>query len=90
MAKTNDILKYLRLDKQDRKNGTRERLKAPKGKFRVIGVDTFEGPTADYLIGDYASLGDAIAVAKQKGGVMNPVYVYDESGKEVLFKAGKY
>lgn len=56
-------------------------LKAPTGKFRVVGVDTFEGPTADYLIGDYATLDEACSIAAKHGGDMNPVYVYDDKGR---------
>lgn len=55
-------------------------LKAPPGKFRVVGVDTFEGPTTDYLIGDFTSADEAIQSAKQHTGVMNPVYVYNDAG----------
>jgi len=64
-------------------------LRAPTGKFRVVGVDTFEGPTADYLIGDFPSLEEAQASATKHGGDMNPVYVYDSSGK-MLFQAGTF
>lgn len=64
-------------------------LKAPTGKFRVVGVDTFEGPTADYLIGDFPSLEEAKQKATESGGEMNPVYVYDSTGK-MLFTAGSY
>ena len=31
------------------------KLKAPKGMYRVVGIDTFEAFDADYLIGDYKS-----------------------------------
>lgn len=65
-------------------------LKAPKGKFRVVGVDTFEGPRADYLIGDYDTQEEAEAMATKRGGVMNPTYVYDDKGIGALFHAGSY
>ena len=65
------------------------KLRAPKGKFRVIGVDTFEGPTADYLIGDYKTLDEAKKVCDEHGGTMNITYVYDEAGKR-LHNAGTY
>jgi hypothetical protein len=55
----------------------------------VLGVDTFEGPTEDYLIGDYPTLEQARSVAQEHGGTMNPVYVYDSTGK-MLFKAGTF
>ncbi len=65
------------------------KLKAPKGKYRVVGVDTFEGPTADYPIGDYRTFKRAVAVCLEHGGQMNPCYVYDSNGK-CLFKSGSY
>jgi hypothetical protein len=57
------------------------KLRAKPGKYRVVGVDTFEAPDADYLIGDVDSLDAAKKLAKKHGGVMNPVYVYDDKGK---------
>jgi hypothetical protein len=60
-------------------------LKAPMpGYFRVVGVDTFEGPTADYLIGDYGTLKKAQVMARQSRGKMTPVYVYDSDGNLVF------
>lgn len=58
-------------------------LSAPKGKFRVIGVDTFEGPFADYKIGDFDSKNEAVSTATRQAGQMNPVYVYDDEGSLV-------
>jgi hypothetical protein len=55
-------------------------LKAPPGKFRAIGVDTFEASNADYLIGDYSTVEEAIRNAADKAGAMNPCYVYDDKG----------
>jgi hypothetical protein len=62
--------------------------KAPPGKFRVLGVDTFEGPFEDYLIADCDTKEKAIDLAKKHGADMNPTYVYDSAGK-LLFNAGK-
>src|SRR5262249_59854298 len=59
------------------------KLKAPRGKFRVVGVDTFEGPDADYLIEDADSLKKARQLADQNVGDMNPTYVYDDKGEHV-------
>jgi hypothetical protein len=53
--------------------------KAPSGQFRAILCDTFEGPFADYLIGDYDTLDVAIEAAKP--APMIPVYVYDDTGQ---------
>jgi hypothetical protein len=64
-------------------------LYAPKGEFRVIGVDTFEGPCADYLIGDYDTREEAIRVGDEHGGEMNIIYVYDSKGNQ-LHKAGTF
>lgn len=33
--------------------------KAPAGKFRLLGVDTFEGPSADFLVGDFNDKSEA-------------------------------
>ena len=68
--------------------GPNNELKAPPGKFRVIGVDTFEGPLEDYLIGDFEDKDVAIKTATNKAGDMNPCYVYDDQGKRI-FGAGR-
>lgn len=65
----------------------REDFKAPKGKFRVVGVDTFSHE--DWVYGDYDSLQEAKDFAKEKGGNMNMVYVYDDKG-EYKFHAGTF
>ncbi len=53
----------------------------PPSQFRVIACDTFEGPFADYLVGDFAELDAAIAAAKGALSPMMAVYVYDETGR---------
>ena len=55
--------------------------RAPAGQFRVIACDTFEGPFADYLVGDFAELDAAIAAAKGALEPMTAVYVYDKNGQ---------
>jgi hypothetical protein len=77
-----------RIDMQRDSYAKRGALIAPTGKFRVIGVDTFEGPDADFLIGDFITVAEAIRAAKPRAGDMKPVYVYDDRGK-LLFSAGK-
>jgi len=52
---------------------------APKGKFRVIGVDTFDG--GDWVQGDFDTLEEALKVARSKGGEMTKMHVYDDKGK---------
>jgi hypothetical protein len=55
--------------------------KAPKGKFRVVGVDTFDG--GDWIQGDYPTKAKAIEVANDKGGTMTMMYVYDTKGRYI-------
>ena len=81
MATTEQVLDYIKQSDTDAEDGGRRRLTAPKGKFRVIGVDTFEGPRADYLIDDFDKLKDAIEEARGHAGSMNPCYVYDDRGR---------
>lgn len=60
---------------------------APKGKFRVIGVDTFDG--GDWVQGDFATRDEALACARSKGGEMTRMYVYDDMGRH-LGNAGTF
>jgi hypothetical protein len=58
-------------------------LKAPAGKFRVVGVDLLSHE--DYLKGDYDSRAEAYKVAddhntKQSGSMDDIYYVYDDQG----------
>ena len=56
-------------------------FKAPKGKFRVIGVDTFD--ESDWVEGDFKTKGEALERANQKGGEMLVCHVYDDNGIHV-------
>ena len=67
--------------------GTDLELKAPEGKFRVVGVDTFDG--TEWVEGDYDTYLMAQSVALKKGGAMLKTHVYDENGKH-LFEAGTF
>ena len=67
--------------------------KAPKGKFRVWGVDLFDHDD-DYLVDDYCNLEDAIKVAKKhndarKGSMDDVYYVYNDMSKCVYDGPGK-
>jgi hypothetical protein len=58
-------------------------LKAPAGKFRVVGVDLFSHE--DYLKGDYDSRTEAYKIAddhnaKRSGSTDDINYVYDDQG----------
>jgi hypothetical protein len=64
------------------------RRAAPAGKFRVLGVDTFSGPCADFLVGDFVSKDDAIREATKRAGSMTGMHVYDDAGEHV-FSAAK-
>ena len=61
--------------------------RAPKGKFRVIGVDTFDG--GDWHDGDFDTKEAALARASAKGAEMTRMYVYDDAGQYVG-SAGKF
>ncbi len=54
-------------------------LKAPDGKFRVVGVDTFAHE--DWVVGDYGSLDEAVKTANAIGGTMTKMHVYDDRGR---------
>jgi len=56
-------------------------LKAPKGKFRVVGVDTFDG--TDWVEGDFDTKEEALELAKLKGGTMLKTHVYDDKGNHI-------
>jgi len=66
---------------------TRDEMKAPKGMFRVVGVDTFSNE--DWVYGDYKTFKEAKEFADKHGGNMNVVYVYDDKGSP-LHHAGTY
>lgn len=60
---------------------------APTGKFRVIGVDTFDG--RDWYEGDFDTTEEAVDRARLKGGQMTKMYVYNDAGNFV-FEAGTF
>ena len=51
-------------------------LKAPPGKYRVVGVDTFDG--TDWIDGDYDSEQEARKAARKLGGTMQKSYIYTD------------
>ena len=53
-------------------------LEAPQGKFRVIGVDTFDG--CDWIEKDCDTKEQAIECCNKKGGAMLKTHVYDDNG----------
>ena len=63
---------------------SKEELQPPKGKFRVIGVDLKEGPPSNYHLGDFDSLSAAQKLAKQKAGIGNPIFIYDDRAELVV------
>ena len=54
---------------------------APKGKYRVIGVDTFDG--GDWHQGDFDTREAALECARSKGGQMTVMHVYDDNGRHI-------
>jgi hypothetical protein len=64
------------------------RKKAPRGKYRVIGVDMFSNE--DYLVGDYKNIIEAMGVLVQKnqdaqkqGTLPDRYYAYDDKGRYI-------
>ena len=60
---------------------TRADLKAPKGKYRVVLVDTFDG--GDCILLTTKDKKKAIRLADKKGGQMTKVYVYNSRGQQI-------
>lgn len=60
---------------------------APAGKYRVVGVDTFDG--TDWIEGDFDSKDAAVKHADEKGAKMLKTHVYDERG-DWLHSAGEF
>lgn len=56
-------------------------LIAPKGKYRVVGVDTFA--REDWVEGDFDTKETALAHARANGGEMTKMHVYDDEGRHV-------
>ena len=49
--------------------GLKGKLKAPnKGSFRVVAVDTWEGPFEDCLVGNFDNKDDAIEASNNVAG----------------------
>ncbi len=57
--------------------------KAPAGKFRVVGVDTFDGD--DWVEGDFDTLEAAMTHVGEetRGKQMLKMYVYNDQGQHV-------
>ena len=62
-------------------------FKAPKGKFRVVGVDTFDG--TDWIEGDFKTKEEAFSRARSKGGEMLKTHVYNDKGVHV-YEGGSF
>jgi hypothetical protein len=64
-------------------------LRAPKGKFRIVGVDTFDG--GDWIKADVSTLQAAktICNSETEGKQMLKYHVYNDEGKHV-YEAGSF
>lgn len=62
---------------------SQKNFKAPKNKFRVIGVDTFDMDGSDWIEGDFDTRQQAIECANKKGGTMLKTHVYDDKGNHI-------
>jgi hypothetical protein len=60
---------------------------APKGKFRVLAVDTFDG--TEWIHRDCDTKDEAIKEANQRGSTMIKAHVYDDEGNH-LHDAGTF
>lgn len=60
---------------------------APKGKFRVITVDTFR--KIDWVHRECNTQQEAIEVAKERGGKILINHVYDDKGNHI-FDSGTF
>jgi len=61
----------------------RTTLQAPVGKFRVVGVDTFDRDGSDWVQGDFDTLVEALKVAADNAGTMTKMHVYDDQGRHI-------
>lgn len=66
-----------------------EIMMAPAGKFRVVGVDTFD--RTSWVDGDFDTKDEAVAHAKYRGkdAVMMKLHVYDDKANH-LYEDGKF
>lgn len=60
---------------------------APQGKFRLVGVDTFDNN--DWVEKDFDDKKEACEIASIRGGVMLKMYIYDDQGR-CIFQSGTY
>ena len=66
-------------------------VQAPKGQFRVIGldpIDTLTSPSGPFSK-DCETLEEAVELADRSGELYLWTYVYDDNG-ELLYEAGSY
>ncbi len=68
-------MRYPKASKQERT--------APEGKFRLIALDLRENLNG-YCLGDFETVESAKQVARDKGGIGQPVFVYDDTGEAVM------
>ena len=55
--------------------------------YKVIGYDSFS--REEFNVGEFSTKDEAVSVAKDKGGVMMLMYVYDAIGNRVA-RYGEY
>ncbi len=58
-------------------------LIAPKGKFRVTLLDTFDRESEHLLLGDFDTEEEAQKLAKKRGGPMTITDVYNDQGLNI-------
>lgn len=72
----------MREDREPMQLPKHENRVAPKGRFRLLEVDTFEGPFAETVMGSFPTVKEALDVGTQlkDGHGMLKYYVYDDKG----------
>jgi len=71
-------------------------LKAPPGKFRIVGINKFHPPGEDdWIVDDFDTLEEPLSLARQKtqdasklaidSSIVEVYYVYDDKG---VYKGG--
>lgn len=68
---------------------TKEQLTAPRGQYRVLGVEIHTTSESVFSVGDFESLDAAKKAAEQKAGTGVPVFIYDDHG-ELIVRYGSW
>lgn len=62
---------------------SKECFKANPGKFRVIGIDTFD--YTDWIEGDFDTIDEAIVKTNTIKGNFTNTYIFDDKGNKIFY-----